>query len=36
LVHAARAGSMRLLHRDAIEKLLLGILDRPSARSVSS
>jgi type II secretory ATPase GspE/PulE/Tfp pilus assembly ATPase PilB-like protein len=36
IVDAARAGGMRLLHQDAIEKVLLGILDRPSARSVSS
>jgi type II secretory ATPase GspE/PulE/Tfp pilus assembly ATPase PilB-like protein len=36
IVEAGLAGGMRLLHQDAIEKLLLGILDRPSARSVSS
>ena len=33
---AARAGGMRLLRQDAIEQTLRGILDRASARSVSS
>ncbi len=36
IVVAARAGGMRLLRQDAIEQILRGILDRASARSVSS
>ena len=36
VVAAARAGGMRLLRQDAIEQTLRGILDRTSARSVSS
>ncbi|MDB5972001.1 MAG: type secretion system protein [Hydrocarboniphaga sp.] len=36
LVEAARAGGMRLLRQDAIDKLLSGQLDRASARAVSS
>jgi len=36
LVAAARAGGMRLLRQDAIERTLRGILDRASARSVSN
>jgi type II secretory ATPase GspE/PulE/Tfp pilus assembly ATPase PilB-like protein len=36
LVVAARAGGMRMLRQDAIERTLRGILDRASARSVSS
>jgi type II secretory ATPase GspE/PulE/Tfp pilus assembly ATPase PilB-like protein len=36
LVVAARAGGMRLLRQDAIERALGGILDRVSARSVAN
>ncbi len=36
LVEAACAGGMRLLRQDAIEKVLLGLLDRASARAASS
>jgi len=36
IVVAARAGGMRLLRQDAIERTLRGILDRASARTASS
>jgi type II secretory ATPase GspE/PulE/Tfp pilus assembly ATPase PilB-like protein len=36
VVVAARAGGMRLLRQDAIEQVLRGVIDRASARSVSS
>lgn len=36
IVVAARAAGMRLLRQDAIERTLRGILDRASARTVSS
>ncbi len=36
VVEAARADGMRSLRQDAIEKVLLGLIDRPAVRAVSS
>jgi type II secretory ATPase GspE/PulE/Tfp pilus assembly ATPase PilB-like protein len=36
LVAAARDGGMRSLRQNAIEKVLSGVLDLPSARAVAS